>query len=171
MTPLRGRLRVVAVLALFCALPPGRAGSASTQRAAPEEFAVIVHPSTRTGDVTLSQLRRIFRGEQQFWSDGDRVVLLIAPPGSRARAAVLRHLYRMEEGEFTRYWIAKIFRDAVPAGPKIVASVEMTKRLAARIPGAVAVIPASEVDASVAVLSVDRLLPGGAGYPLALPAP
>jgi hypothetical protein len=133
---------------------------------APERYAVVVHPSTSASDVTLAQLRRIFRGDQQYWSGRERVVLFVQAPGTSERAAILRRVYDMDEGEFKRYWIGKTFRDEVASGPKIVSTSALARRLAATVPGGVAVIPAEDVDASVRVLRVEGHLPDDAAYPL-----
>jgi hypothetical protein len=137
-------------------------------RAAPEYYAVIVHPSTSLSDVSMANLRRVFLGEQQFWPGGNRVVLFVLEPGSPVRAVVLRKLYQMNEGEFRRYWIAKTFRDDVTTGPKIVSSGALAKRLTAAIPGAIAVISASEVDGTVKVLTIDRRQSRDDAYALAV---
>ena len=152
--------------AITIALTLAAPGSAPLGELPAERFAVIVHPSTAVQDVTLSQLRRIFLGEQQFWPGGDRVVLFVHEPGTTPRAIVLKELYRMNEGEFRRYWIAKTFRDDVSTGPKIVSSNTLAKRLTATIPGAIAVIPADDVDASVKVLTVESRGPRDEGYAL-----
>lgn len=135
-------------------------------RAADEAYAVVVHPATPIADVSLSQLRRIFRGEQQFWASGARVVLFVQSPGSSERAIVLRRLYEMNETEFRRFWIAKTFRDEVATGPKIVSSSALARRLTADIPGAIAIIPLSAVDPSVRVVRVDGRAPDAEGYAL-----
>jgi phosphate transport system substrate-binding protein len=98
-------------------------------------------------------------------------VLFVHAPGARARGVVLQHLYQMSEGDFKRHWIAKTFRDHIASGPKIVSADGLAKRLTATVPGAVAVIPESEVDATVKVLTIDGRHPGDAGYPLVASAP
>lgn len=148
--------------------PPAVADHTPPLHRVPERFAVIVHPSTSVHDVTLAHLRRVFLGEQRFWPGGNRVVLFVHEPGAVARAVVLRELYQMNEGEFRRYWIAKTFRDDVTTGPKIVSSSGLAKRLTAKIPGAIAVIPASEVDGTVKVLTIDSRHPREDTYPLAV---
>lgn len=153
---LRPLLPLVALLALFAGAPPQAT-----------EYAVVVHPSTSVSDVSLRNLRRIYLGEQQFWPEGRRVVIFIQPAGSGAREMVLGRLYRMDERQYTQYWIARIFRDEATSGPRIVADGRVLKELTAAVPGAIAVIPAAEVDARVKVLRVDGLLPGSSGYPLA----
>jgi ABC-type phosphate transport system substrate-binding protein len=161
----RALRRLLVCLAVAAAGTAAAAEDAAAQPP-PRQYAVVVHPSTTVDDVSLAQLRRIFLGEQQFWSGGSRVALLIQPPGAPARAAVLSLLYRMGEQEFTRYWIAKIFRNDVASGPKVISSARMVRALVATIPGAVAVLPLEDVDASVKVLRVDGRLPGSAGYAL-----
>lgn len=131
------------------------------------EYAVIVHPGTAVNSVSLSTLRRIYLGEQQFWPEGRRVVIFIQPAGSSTREMVLRDLYRMSERQYTQYWIARIFRDEATSSPRIVSSNTVMKQLTASVPGAIAVIPASEVDGRVKVLRVEGRLPGASGYPLA----
>jgi phosphate transport system substrate-binding protein len=176
----RGRARRALTAALGMLLLGGPAASASGRAPAtrvapaasgrpPASYAVITHPETPVSGVSLAQLRRVFLGEQQFWPGGLRVVLFVGAPRTPARAVALRHLYEMSEAEFKRYWIGKTFRDDVTAGPKLVASSAMARRLTAALPGAVALVPTSEVDASVRVLAVDGKLPGADGYRIVEP--
>jgi len=138
-----------------------------------DAYAVIVHPLVPTSGVTLPQLRALFLGTRHTWDDGARVVLIVQASGTRTHAMMLRALYRMDEGAFKRYWIARSLReaDSAEAGPTLVASDAMARRLTASIPGAVAVVPAAEVDRGVRVLRVDGRLPGADGYPLTAGAP
>jgi hypothetical protein len=168
------RLARTALVLLFPAVAGGSAHARPTVPGpqvvqavqAPERYAVVVHPSTPARGVSLGQLRRIFRGEQPYWSGRERVVLFVQAPGTTARAVILRRVYAMDEGEFKRYWIGKTFRDEVASGPKIVSTSALARRLAATIPGGVAVIPVAEVDGSVRVLRVEGHLPGDEAYPL-----
>jgi hypothetical protein len=150
-------LLLAAVATLIAGAPARQSG----------EYAVIVHPQTRVSTITLTTLRRIYLGEQQFWPEGRRVVIFIHPTGSPVRETLLRDLYRMSERQYAQYWIARIFRDEATTGPRIVSSTAVMKQLTAAVPGAIAVIPAAEVDGRVKVLRVDGMLPGASGYPLA----
>lgn len=159
------RIRRIGVAGLaVCAL--GTPTAAAAQAAGAGEIAVVVHPSTPIDSLSLTELRRIFLGEQQFWRDLTRIVLFIHPPGSAEREAVLRLVYRMTEPDFRRYWITKVFRAEVAAGPKIVYNSDMAQRLVAAIPGTIALLPAREVNASLRVVRIDGHLPGEEGYPL-----
>jgi ABC-type phosphate transport system substrate-binding protein len=128
--------------------------------------AIVVHPSTPVEDLTFQELRRIFLGERQFWPDNSRVTLLVRAPVSSERDLVLDRVYRMNEGQFQQYWIAKMFRAQVPSGPKIVYSTEMARELVAALPGAITFMPVGEVGPDMKVLRIDGALPGEPGYPL-----
>jgi hypothetical protein len=160
----RDFLLTLPLVAAVCLAGPGRAVAQSETR----DLAVIVHPSTADDDLTLDELRRIFRGEQARWSDGVRVVLFVQRAGTVEGESVVRAVCAMTGTEYQRYWVTKAFREEPGSGPKVVASAAMARRLTARVPGAVAVIPASEVDGSVKVLRIDRRLPGAEFYPLRL---
>lgn len=135
-----------------------------------EAYAVIVQPASAVTAVSIADLRRIFRGERQRWPDGSPVVVFLQTaggPGAAARSVVLRVLCQMDERQFTRFWIARTFRDsATDGGPKLVSTNALARRFVSAVPGSVAVIPAADVDGSVRVLRVDGRLPGDEGYPL-----
>lgn len=148
-------------LSLFAA---GSGWSTPASEAAIEDIAVVVHPSTGVDELSFDALRRISLGEQQFWPDKSRVVLLIHAPGTRLRELVLQRVYQMNEVQFKRYWIAKVFRAEISAGPKIVSDAETARRLAAAIPGTITFLPASQVTPQVKVLRINGKLPGETGY-------
>jgi len=129
-------------------------------------IAIIVHKDTKADNLTMTELRNIFLANQQFWSDRSRIILLVRAPESDERDFVLNTIYQMDEGEFRKYWIGKMFRAEVPRGPKIVFSTDMTLDLIVAIPGAISFMRADKVTADVKVLRVDGKLPSDDGYPL-----
>jgi len=128
--------------------------------------AIVVHPATKTDNLSFDELRRIFRGERQFWADGSRITLLVRAPVSQERTVVLSKIYRMTEDQFRQYWIAKMFRAEVAAGPKIVYSSEMARELVTVIPGAIGFLPLNAVGGGVKVIKIDNMLPSDPRYPL-----
>jgi hypothetical protein len=163
--PNRAARTVVAALLVLTALliPPT---AVSAQSAADRAVAIVVHPQTPVENLTFAQLRNIFLGDQQFWPDRSRITLLVRAPVAFEREFVLDRIYRMSEGQFRQYWIAKMFRAEVPSGPKIVYSSEMANELVTAIPGAITFVPASTVGPGVKVVRIDGRLPGESGYPL-----
>lgn len=128
--------------------------------------AIVVHPQTQVDDLTFEELKRIFRGDRQFWEDGRRVTLLVRAPVAEERQLILDRIYEMDENQFREYWIGKMFRAEVAAGPKLVYSADMARDLVTVIPGAITFVPVSEVSSESKVVRINGLLPGDPGYPL-----
>ena len=130
-------------------------------------IAVIVHEDVPVDEVSLQELRRIFRGDRLFWA-GDLTITLLAPPhGSRERAVLLDKIYqRRSEAEYKRFWINKLFDKEGQTVPKITGSPKMSASLVRDIPGAIALVPADRIPRGVKVLRIDGRSPGEVGYPL-----
>ena len=128
--------------------------------------AIVAHPATEVENLTFDELKSIFRGERQFWDDGRRVTLLIRAPVAEERQLILERIYGMDEDEFREFWIGKMFRAEVAAGPKLVYSADMARDLVTVIPGAITFVPVSDVSSGTKVIRIDGLLPSDPGYPL-----
>ncbi|MFY9532196.1 MAG: hypothetical protein WBC04_18230 [Candidatus Acidiferrales bacterium] len=157
--PSRGFIGVtcLAFLALQCL-------QAQSQRSS--SIAVVVNPDTPVSDLSLEEVRKIFLGDRQYWTAKIPVVLLIRAPVARERDVVLQVIYQMDEVQFKRYWIAKIFRAESATAPKIVYSNDMANELTAAIPGAIAFMDARDVRPGVKVVRIGGHLPGEPDYPL-----
>jgi ABC-type phosphate transport system substrate-binding protein len=130
------------------------------------DVAVVVHPDTPITNLSMSEVRKVFLGDRQYWSTNIPIVLLIRAPVARERDVVLKIIYQMSESQFKQYWIAKIFRAESATAPKVVYSNDMANQLVTAIPGAIAFIDSKDVKPGAKVLRVDGRLPGEAGYPL-----
>ncbi|MFM7320636.1 MAG: hypothetical protein ACKO5K_03800 [Armatimonadota bacterium] len=150
---------IAAMLALgapvlsFGAAPQGMQG----------DIAMIVGAKTSVDNVTASELRKIVMGDRQYWSPGQRIVLLIRAPQARERDVLLKRIYRMSESQFRQYWVGKVFRADAPAGPKVVHSNQTALELVANLPGAVAFVDAGEVPKGARTVKIDGRLPGEKG--------
>ena len=131
-----------------------------------EDIAVVVHPDVPANNLSFAEVRNLLLGDRQFWSANLRITLLMRAPGARERDVVLKTIYQMTEAQFRQYWIAKVFRGDVTAGPRIVYSNEMATELVGVIPGAIAFVEATQIPKSLKVLKVDGYLPGEEKYPL-----
>ena len=159
--PIRQSLLVIC--SLFFLLPSA---------AMPEEsigqngLAIVVHKDTNIDNLSMTTLRNIFLANQQFWPNRSRIILLVRAPQSDERDFVLNTIYRMDEAQFRKYWIAKMFRAEVPRGPKIVFSTGMTRDLVVAIPGSISFLRADQVTDDIKLLRIDGKLPSDEGYPL-----
>ncbi|MFB3814037.1 MAG: hypothetical protein ACE14L_07980 [Terriglobales bacterium] len=141
-------------------------GYLAAQTARTSDVSVVVHPDTPVRDLKLSEVRKVFLGDRQYWSANVPVVLLVRAPGARERDVVLKIIYQMSESQFKQYWIAKIFRAEAAAAPKVVYSNDMAAELVSAIPGAIAFMDSRDVKPGLKVIRVDGHLPGEPGYPL-----
>ena len=139
---------------------------APVRTSAPEDIAVVVHPDVPVDSLSFAELRRILLGDREFWSSGVRVTLLIRAPVARERDVAVRGICEMSEAQFRQHWIAKVFRNETPSGPKIVYSSEMAIDQVTRTPGAITFVEASKVTKGMKVLKIDGLAPGQQGYKL-----
>jgi hypothetical protein len=155
------------LLLMMTALLPALAYSyVEAQAPRTTSIAVVVHPDTPVSDLSLDEVRKIFLGDRQYWSAKLPVVLLMRAPVAHERDVVLRVIYQMNEAQFKRYWIAKIFRAESATPPKTYYSNDMANELTAAIPGAIAIMDASEVPRGVKVVRIDGHLPSDSDYPL-----
>jgi ABC-type phosphate transport system substrate-binding protein len=129
-------------------------------------IAIVVHPDTDISNLTLDKLRQIFLGNELYWPDHSRIVLLVRAPTAYERSFVLDRIYEMSEDEFRSYWIKKMFRAEVPSGPRVVFSNNMAIGLVTAIPGSIAFMRASDLTPDVKVVRIDGKLPSEDGYPL-----
>ena len=158
---MRRRLTAMALGALALSLIPP--APVSAQGIA---VAIVVHPATEVDNLTMDELKRIFRGDRQFWDNGRRVTLLVRAPVAEERQLILERIYGMDEDQFREYWIGKMFRAEVAAGPKLVYSADMARDLVTVIPGAITFVPVSDVSSESKVVRIDGLLPSDEGYAL-----
>jgi hypothetical protein len=155
---------ILLTAALLMLMPIRNFSWAQSQRES--DVAVVVNEDTPVTDLSLSEVRKVFLGERQYWNAKLPVVLLVRAPVARERDVVLRVIYQMTEAQFKQYWVAKIFRAEVTAPPKIVYSNDLQYELVSAIPGAIAFVDSRNVRPGVKLLRVDGMLPGDKNYPL-----
>lgn len=128
--------------------------------------AVVVSSANATRNLTLVELRRIFRAEQTFWPDGTAIVPLLPASGTDEKAALLATIYECDEAALRRFWISKVYEGAVAEPPRVTDGAE-TLGLVGQIAGAVALVALERVPPNgVGVVSIDGRRPGDRGYPL-----
>jgi ABC-type phosphate transport system substrate-binding protein len=130
------------------------------------QIAIVVHPQTPIDALTFAEMRKVFRGERQYWTPNVPIVLLMRAPVAQEREVILKRVYAMSEAQFKQFWIAKIFRDEAAVVPKILYSNDQISDLVSTIPGSIGFVSAADVRPGVKVLKIDDHLPGQSGYPL-----
>lgn len=158
--------RVILCCALTLCIPFRHSNAQASAPGARQAVAIVVNPHSTVSNLSFTELRRIFLGQQQFWPDRSKITLLVRAPVAPELAVVLNQIYRMDEDQFRQYWIGKMFRAEIAGGPKIVYSSDMAINLVGAIPGSITFVLASAVPPNSKVLRIDGKLPSDAGYPL-----
>src|SRR5439155_19550239 len=100
--------------------------------------ALVADPDIPVNNLTLAEVRKVFRGERQYLNTNLAVVLLIRAPVARERDVVLTTIYQMSESQFKQFWIAKIFRAESATATKAVYSNDMANEVVTALPGSIA---------------------------------
>ena len=132
---------------------------------APPGFAVVVSPDVTVTGLSMTDLRKMFLGDRQFWTQNLRVTLLIRAPVARERAVIVWTVCKMSEAQFCQHWVSKVMRADCTTSPRQFTSNQAALDLVRTSPGAIAIVNAAQT-AGMKVLAIDGKLPGDAGYPL-----
>ena len=125
------RLTIFASLLAIAALPSvvllprsgGTAESPPQSRAANDDsLAIVVNRSNPVDSLSFPELRKIFMGEQDHWSNGRRITVVMLEPGKVERQAVLSQIYKMDEKDFNQYFLHNMFTGELHAAPKALGS-------------------------------------------------
>ena len=101
-----------------------------------EPLAIVVNRSNPLSEISLVDLRRVFRGQRSRWSNGRRVTLVMRDPGTREREAILQSLYGVAEDDYRRTYMQAVFSGETTDAPKTLASTNGVLRFVYNVPGA-----------------------------------
>jgi ABC-type phosphate transport system substrate-binding protein len=123
-----------------------------TVSASSEEVDVVVNKSNNIGPLSREEVRRIFVGEKSSWPDGKRITVLMLALDQPERRVFLREVLKMNESDYTKYFLQAAFTGHVEAAPKdLPSAAQMKARLAAN-PNAIGYLFKEEMDDSVKVV-------------------
>jgi ABC-type phosphate transport system substrate-binding protein len=146
-------------------VPPATAAPA-TKNDPRQSLAIVVNRSNPVENLSLPELRKVFLGERIRWPNGHRVIVAMLDSGFPERDAVLRQVYRMTESGYRDHFLKGRYTGNIPVLPKTLSSTETLRKFVFNAPGAIGYLRASDVDASVKVVSIDGRLPDDREYEL-----
>lgn len=131
-----------------------------------EPLAIVVNRNNPLSEMSLADLRRVFRGQRSRWSNGRRVTLVMRDRGAPERESILQSLFGVAEEDYRRTYMQAVFSGETADAPKTLTSTNGVLRFVYNVPGAIGYVRARDVDASVKALRIDGRLPGEPGYRL-----
>jgi len=144
---------------------------ASNAQAVSGSYALVKNPSNATADLALADLMRIYKGDQQFWSSGKKITLIVPEPETPEKKVLLDKVYRMSEEEFHGFWLKRVFRGEVLSGPLVLPDAASTIQFVASHEGAVGLVnwknlQGTAAGRSVKILTIDGRSPSEKNYVL-----
>jgi ABC-type phosphate transport system substrate-binding protein len=132
--------------------------------AADECLAILVNRSNPVENLSFAELRKVFLGEQNHWSDGRRITVVMLESGKPERQAVLTVIYRMEDKDFNAYFLHHIFTGDIHAAPTTLATPTEVLKFVSNVQGAIGYVRTTAADETVKVVRVDSVLPCDKDY-------
>jgi ABC-type phosphate transport system substrate-binding protein len=116
------------------------------------EVDVVVSKSNKIGALSREEVRRIFVGDRSSWPGGKHIAIFMLTSDHAERTVVLREVFKMNESDYTKYFLQAAFTGRVQAAPKELPSGALMKARLAANPNAIGYLRKEDVDESVNVL-------------------
>jgi ABC-type phosphate transport system substrate-binding protein len=138
--------------------------AASVALAAARDFAVVSNKANSVSTITLPDLVKVCKGQNNRWPDGKSVTFIMRNPSAPEMKLFLEKVYELPESQ-VRDLIATANHGRMghPA-VMIVDSDEDLVNKVASIPGAIGVVDVYSINSSVAVVKLAGKLPLEPGY-------
>ncbi len=112
----------------------------------PMRIAVVVGRSSTIQEVSKDVLRDVYLRRQRVWPDGTRVIPVNLSPGNPVRERFSQLVLGRSTAELVSYWNARYFEGIMP--PAVLPSPAAIRAYVNAQPGAIAYMPAEDVDDS-----------------------
>lgn len=116
------------------------------------DFVIIVNPANSATGISAAELRRIYTGKMTQFG-GQKIVPINLADSDPLYGIFAQKMVKMSASEFKQFWVDAQIRGEGSA-PMIQRNSAAAKLIVASIPGAIAYVDASVVDASVKVLTI-----------------
>ena len=145
------RLTICSLLVTLSAsmASPLAAGAPATSA----DLAVIVNPAVSVAQLSADELESIFTTSRRNWPDGSSVSVFSYPPDDAVRRAFDSAVLKMSADEAARFWLDQRVRGASYRPPRQVPDPALAARLVAKLPGSIAYVPETFVNANVKVVA------------------
>jgi hypothetical protein len=131
---------------------------------------VVVHKDRPESDIPVDKLARIFRGEEKFWSNAERIYPVLPPEDTGVRRQrFLSSLLKLSQREFNLHWKELVFRGDVAEVPLSPPDERGALRTVFASRGGIALVDGGSVknlSSVVKVLTVSGKSPESLDYPL-----
>ncbi len=123
---------------------------------AEDKLVVIVHPNNALHAISKGKLAAMYKGEEIYWPDGTRIVLVNQVIGNKARKIFYEKILRASPS--TKFYIRGTM---APIRAVVQKSEQAVKLFVSNMPQAIGYVSADAVDESVKVLYIagEKVIP------------
>jgi ABC-type phosphate transport system substrate-binding protein len=104
--------------------------------------------------LTMPELKAIFKGEKQRWSDGTKVVVALMEPSTPLGGKIAEKVYNATGNDVKRQWLALVFQGKT-APPRYFTSEETLKEFVKNTDGAIGLVAAEVGDVAAKIIQID----------------
>lgn len=138
--------------------------AASVSLAAARDLALVSNKSNAVGVVTVADLVKICKAQNNRWPDGKPITFIMRAPSTPEMKVVLEKVFDLPEGQVKDLIATANHGRANHPAILVVDSDEDLVNKVASIPGAVGVVDVYAINSSVAVVKIAGKLPLEPGY-------
>lgn len=147
------------------------AGPLTPAVAAGDPIVVIVNSSNPVGDLSVSDLKKMFLSDRSRWDTGKSIAPVMPAAGAPERTAFLKIVCGMSDADLGKYFMQASFTGKSVTPPKEVSGAAAVKSFVASSPGAIGFVKALDFhgdgsDGGVKAVKVEGLSATDAGYKL-----
>lgn len=128
------------------------------------DLALVSNKANALGAITISDLVRVCKAQNNRWPDGKLVTFVMRPPSAPEMKLVLEKVYGMSENEVNGLIMTSNHGRSTHPAILIATSDDDLVNKVASIPGAVGVVDVYSINSSVSVIKIAGKLPLEPGY-------
>ncbi len=127
---------------------------ASTCLAQNSSLTVISNQNGAPSTLNFSELKSIFRGEQQRWRGGTKITIALMKTNTPAGKNTSEIVYGMTTDELNKFWLAMVFQGKA-AAPNFFNSASELENFVAQNPGAIGIVDQVAANNEIKTIQVE----------------
>lgn len=119
-----------------------------------QTLTVISNVSGAPAEMKFSEVKSVFKGEQQRWKNGKRILIALMKTNTPLGKSTSDKVYDMTGDELNKYWLSLVFQGRAQA-PVFFTSTSDLQAFVAQNPGAIGIVDKATTGGDVRALTVD----------------
>ncbi len=104
--------------------------------------------------LSMPELKAIFKGEKQRWSDGTKIVVALMEPSTSAGTKIAERVYNATGNDVKKQWLALVFQGKA-APPRYFTNEDTLKDFVKNTDGAIGLVSAEAGEGAPKLIQVD----------------